>query len=114
MEFALWSGVAVSELIERQFKVSLHLRSVGKYLNRWGFTPQKPIKRAYEQSPEAVRTWLDDTYPAIAERAKAEQRKSTGATKSRWSTRMCVVAATHRAGKHLWRWSWAVPVRSCR
>ena len=50
----------------------MHLRSVGKYLQRWGFTPQKPIKRAYEQSPEAVRTWLDETYPAIAERAKAE------------------------------------------
>jgi transposase len=72
MEFALWSRAAVRELIEREFKVSLHLRSVGKYLNRWGFTPQKPIKRAYEQSPEAVRTWLDETYPAIAERAKAE------------------------------------------
>ena len=61
MEFALWSRAAVRELIERQFKVSLHLRSVGKYLKRWGFTPQKPIKRAYEQSPEAVRTWLDET-----------------------------------------------------
>ena len=72
MEFALWSRAAVRELIERDFKVSLHLRSVGKYLQRWGFTPQKPIKRAYEQSPEAVRTWLDETYPAIAERAKEE------------------------------------------
>ncbi len=47
-------------------------RSVGKYLARWGFTPQKPIKRAYEQSPEAVRTWLDETYPTIANRAKTE------------------------------------------
>ena len=72
MEFALWSRAAVRELIERDFKVSLHLRSVGKYLQRWGFTPQKPIKRAYEQSPEAVRTRLDETYPAIAERAKEE------------------------------------------
>lgn len=71
-EFALWSRAAVRELIERECNVTLHLRSVGKYLARWGFTPQKPIKRAYEQSPEAVRTWLDDTYPAIAERAKTE------------------------------------------
>jgi transposase len=72
MEFTLWSRAAVRELIEREFKVSLHLRSVGKYLNRWGFTPQKPMKRAYEQSPDAVRTWLDETYPVIAQRAKAE------------------------------------------
>lgn len=72
MEFALWSRAAVRELIERECKVTLHLRSVGKYLARWGFTPQKPIKRAYEQSPEAVRTWLDETYPTIANRAKTE------------------------------------------
>src|SRR3546814_6994781 len=72
MEFALWSRAAVCELIERECEVKLHLRSVGKYLARWGFTPQKPIKRAYEQSPEAVRTWIDEQYPAIAERAKAE------------------------------------------
>ncbi len=72
MEFALWCRAAVCELIEREYQVTLHLRSVGKYLARWGFTPQKPIKRAYEQSPEAVRTWLDETYPAIAERARSE------------------------------------------
>lgn len=72
MDFALWSRAAVMQLIERECGVTLHVRSVGKYLARWGFTPQKPIKRAYEQSPAAVQTWLEDTYPAIAERAKAE------------------------------------------
>lgn len=72
MDFALWSRAAVMQLIERECGITLHVRSVGKYLSRWGFTPQKPIKRAYEQSPVAVQTWLDDTYPAIAERAKTE------------------------------------------
>jgi transposase len=70
MDFALWSRAAVRLLIEREYGVQLHVRSVGKYLARWGFTPQKPIKRAYEQSPAAVQAWLDDTYPSIAERAK--------------------------------------------
>ncbi len=41
MEFALWSRAAVKALIERDCQVTLHLRSVGKYLARWGFTPQK-------------------------------------------------------------------------
>jgi hypothetical protein len=50
----------------------LSVRGVGKYLKRWGFTPQKPIKKAYEQCPEAVKKWMDEDYPAIAERAKAE------------------------------------------
>ena len=45
---------------------------VGNYLNRWGFTPQKPIKKAYEQRPEAVKSWLYNEYPAIEQRAKAE------------------------------------------
>lgn len=54
MDFALWSRAAVMQLIEREYGVVLHVRSVGKYLARWGFTPQKPIKRAYEQSPVAV------------------------------------------------------------
>ena len=43
-----------------------------KYLARWGFTPQKPIRRAYEQSPAAVQAWLEGEYPGIAERARQE------------------------------------------
>ena len=48
------------------------IRTAGEYLKRWGFTPQKPIKRAYEQRPEAVKAWLDEAYPAIKKQAKAE------------------------------------------
>lgn len=46
---------------------------MGLYLARWGFTPQKPMKKAYEQSPAAVKKWLDEDYPVIAARAKAER-----------------------------------------
>lgn len=45
MEFALWSRAAVMQFIEREYGITLHLRSVSKYLARWGFTPQKPINR---------------------------------------------------------------------
>jgi transposase len=72
MNFFLWSRAAVGQLIEQEYGVKLHVRSIGKYLARWGFTPQKPIKRAYEQSPEAVQAWLEGEYPAIAQRAKRE------------------------------------------
>jgi len=72
MEFALWSRAAVGQLIEREYGLKLQVRTVGKYLARWGLTPQKPIKKAYEQRPEAVKKWLDEEYPAIAERAKTE------------------------------------------
>ncbi|WP_456340310.1 winged helix-turn-helix domain-containing protein [Streptomyces europaeiscabiei] len=45
---------------------------VGKYLRRWGLSFQRPDKRAVEQNPEAVRTWLEETWPAIRATAKAE------------------------------------------
>lgn len=72
MDFCLWSRAAVGQLILQQHGIALPVRTVGKYLKRWGFTPQKPIKKAYEQRPEAVRAWLDEHYPAIEQRAKAE------------------------------------------
>lgn len=72
MPYALWSRTAVMELIEQRFKIKLPVRTVGTYLARWGFTPQKPIKKAYEQRPVEVKAWLDNSYPVIAERAKAE------------------------------------------
>ncbi|MCP4120990.1 MAG: IS630 family transposase, partial [Bacteroidetes bacterium] len=48
------------------------LRTVGNYLSQWGFTPQKPLKKAYEQSPTKVKKWLEDEYPQIKEKAKDE------------------------------------------
>ena len=72
MPFALWSRTAVLALIAAECEVTLSIRAVGDYLKRWGFTPQKPIKRAYEQSAPAVKAWLEETYPLIAERARRE------------------------------------------
>ena len=72
MDFFLWSRAAVGQLIEQEYSIKLHVRSVGKYLKRWGFTPQKPIKRAYEQNPEAVQAWLQGEYPGIEQRARSE------------------------------------------
>jgi transposase len=70
--YALWTRGAVAELIEARCGVRLQVRTMGKYLKRWGFTPQKPMKKAYEQSPAAVKAWLDTSYPVIAQRAKLE------------------------------------------
>lgn len=69
MAFALWTRGAVQQLIKLKFDIELSIRAVGDYLNRWGFTPQKPIKRAYEQQPEAVQKWLDEEYPRIEKEA---------------------------------------------
>jgi transposase len=72
MDFCLWSRHAVRALIEQECGLLLPIRTVGEYLKRWGYTPQRPIKRAYEQRPEAVKAWLDEQYPEIAKQAKAQ------------------------------------------
>jgi hypothetical protein len=70
MNFALWTRRAVCELIKHDYGLSMPVRTCGEYLKRWGFTPQKPAKRAYEQNPQAVAKWMQETYPHIAQEAK--------------------------------------------
>lgn len=70
--FALWTRQAVQELIKMRLGIDMPIRTVGEYLMRWGFTPQKPLKQAYEQRPAEVSKWLDEEYPKIAQRAKKE------------------------------------------
>ncbi len=69
---AVWTWEAVLVYIRDHFGIEMPVRTVGEYLKRWGFTPQKPVKVAYEQRPEAVKKWLDEEYPSISVRAKAE------------------------------------------
>src|SRR4051794_3067702 len=71
LPFALWSRAAVRELIRQRFGVRLAVRTMGTYLARWGFTAQKPLRRAYEQGPAAVRRWLRRGYPRGSAPGKA-------------------------------------------
>ena len=72
IESALWTRKAVRTLIEQLCGVKMPIRTVGEYLKRWGYSPQKPLERAYEQDPKAVKQWLNETFPAIQRRAAAE------------------------------------------
>lgn len=72
MVYALWSRQAVADLIRERYGIELAVRTMGLYLERWGFTPQKPMKKAYEQSPAAVKKWHEEQYPVIAACAKVE------------------------------------------
>lgn len=63
LPWALWTRDAVAELIKMRFGISISRWTAGRYLKRWGFTPQKPAKRAFEQDPIAVKRWLEIDYP---------------------------------------------------
>jgi len=73
LPFYLWTRQAVAQLIERRFGIRLSIWTAGRYLARWGFTPQKPVRRAFEKNPQAVRRWLDEDYPDIQKQAKREK-----------------------------------------
>ena len=68
----LWTRQAVCQLIRQEFGLRVPIRTVGEYLRRWGLTPQRPVRHAGRQQPEEVRRWLQEEYPALVARAKAE------------------------------------------
>jgi transposase len=72
LPFALRTREAVARLIERRVGLKPSVWTAGRLLTRWGFTPQKPVRRAYERDPAAVKRWLEGTYPTIRREAGRE------------------------------------------
>jgi transposase len=72
LPFMLWTRIAVQQLIKHLWAIDMPIRTVGEYLKRWGFTPQKPLRRAYKQNPQAVKAWLNQEYPEIKKKAQKE------------------------------------------
>ena len=62
---ASWTTLRVRALIGRQFNLWHHRDHVRRILHQLGFSRQKPDKRALEQNPEAVATWIQTTLPEI-------------------------------------------------
>jgi len=73
LPFCLWTREAVGQLLAERFELSVSVWTVGRHLKQWGLTPQKPLRRAYEQDPQAVQHWIEKEYPAICTRAKQDK-----------------------------------------
>lgn len=73
LPYGLWTRDAVQQLIDKKYGIELSRWQVGRYLKAWGYTPQKPISKAFEQKPEKVKQWLAKEYPAIKRKAKKEK-----------------------------------------
>jgi transposase len=70
-EFGLWTLRLIGQLIERRFGLTLSLPTLGKVMSQMGFTPQRPLHRAYEQDAALVQRWLDHDLPKLRALAKA-------------------------------------------
>lgn len=63
--FALWTSIMVAELIRRQFHIRLSKASVCRLLNQLGFSPQRPLWRAFQKDAALVEKWVKEEYPKI-------------------------------------------------
>jgi len=87
----LWTRRAVGDLIRREFNLCVAVRTIGRYLGRWGFTAKRPRRHARDQDPDEVRQWLEETYPAIEARAVRE------GAEIHWGDEVGVAADQHPA-----------------
>ena len=69
-DFGLWTRDMIAIVVEREFDVRLHRTTIGRVLRKLGFSPQRPLRRAWQQDPEAVRTWKNETFPKIRKQAR--------------------------------------------
>jgi len=70
--FALWTLAMVREVIRRKFGVNLSEVSVGRILKTLGFSPQRPLYKAWQQDKVLVSRWKEKEYPKIKKRARKE------------------------------------------
>ena len=95
LPFALWSRAAVRELVWQRCRVRLAVRTMGTSLARWGFTAQKPLRRAYEQDPAAVRgAGSGGTTRRSWRGPRPKAGSSSGATRPGCARTTCAASAT--------------------
>ena len=69
-DFGLWTRQIVAALIAQKFGVQLGVTAVGRLLAELDITPQKPLRRAYERDPVAIKRWTTEVFPRLRARAK--------------------------------------------
>lgn len=70
LPFALWTCGMIANVIKKELGVDLSISSVSRLLRQLGLSPQKPLRRAYQQNPEAVDEWKKKVFPEIKKKAK--------------------------------------------
>ena len=68
----MWTRNNIRQLIKEKYGIDMKLSTLGYYLARWGFSVQRPVKRAYKQDQKQIDKWLNEEFPGITARAEAE------------------------------------------
>lgn len=68
--FNLWTLGLVRILLKRKFGIALSKSGVSRLLGHLGLSPQRPIYKSYKQNPQAMKKYLDETFPGLLEQAR--------------------------------------------
>jgi transposase len=66
-----WTRQRVAEVIRREWGVTYHPAHVSRLLERWGWSRQKPIRRARQRDEAAIQAWREQRYPALVKKGPA-------------------------------------------
>lgn len=68
---SLWTTQRVADLIWRRFQVRYDRDHVCRLLHRFGWSWQKPARRARERDEAAIQRWVKQTWPRIKKTPKS-------------------------------------------
>lgn len=70
----VWTRARIARVIEEEFGVRYHKGHVGRLLQKLGWTPQVPIRRALQRDEVAIEDWRDEVWPELQRQARRERR----------------------------------------
>lgn len=65
-----WTREKAHVLTNSVARTGLPERTFSAYLERWGFVPIKPLRKAHRTDPFGMKAWMAQDYPVIAFQAK--------------------------------------------
>jgi transposase len=72
----LWTAARLAQLIQDEWELVLHPRSLRRWLHQHGFSLQKPERVPRERDPEVIAAWLETEWIAL--------KKKPGVSKRPW------------------------------
>jgi len=78
----MWTRDNIRQTIKEKCRTNIKLSTLGYYLAGWGFTVQRPVKRAYKQDAKKIHAWLNSEFPEITARAEEKKRRYSLVTKT--------------------------------
>jgi len=61
----LWTTARIAEVIRKEFAIAYHRDHVGRLMHAFGWSHQKPERRARERDEQAIARWTRQQWPRV-------------------------------------------------